>query len=51
MLSAIIDEADSKILHIWTFKPKLEKKGCCCKSIVRTRVLQVWIVGVMNDIG
>ena len=41
VLSAKVDEADKRVLHIWTFKTKLEKKGCCCKSIVRTRILEV----------
>ena len=41
MLSAKVDEDDKLVLHIWTFKPKIQKKGCCCKSIVRIRVLEV----------
>lgn len=41
VLSAKVDGANKQILHIWTFKQRLEKKGCCCKSIVRTRILEV----------
>jgi hypothetical protein len=41
VLSAKVEEADKRVLHIWTFKPRLEKKGCCCRETVRTRTLQV----------
>ena len=44
LLSARVDPTNEQVIHIWSFKLKVEKKGCCCKSTVKQRVMEDTII-------
>jgi hypothetical protein len=35
LLSARQDVGNEQVIHIWSFRLKVERKGCCCKSVVK----------------
>jgi hypothetical protein len=40
LLSARQDPGNEQVIHIWSFKLKVERKGWCCKSEERHRVME-----------